>query len=135
MSVSADLLDALGEIDQQVLGHRRDVDHAWLIGDRQGYLYTRNGSPVGYGYLGIKNGPFALLDASDYPAVLAHAESQVAKIGVENLGLEVPMVNQVVVDYLLDRHFRVGSFITMMMTNKPFGNFEKYILTSPPFFM
>lgn len=135
ISVSANILDILGAIDEQVLGHRRDVDHSWLLGDRQGYLYTRKGKPVGYGYVGIRNSPFALLDAADFPAVLALAESQAAENGKENFGLEVPMVNRVVVDYLLERHFKVGAFITMMMTNKPFGNFENYILTSPPFFM
>ena len=135
ISESADILDILGALDVALLGHRRDVDHAWLLRDRQGYLYTRNNLPVGYGYLGTKNGPFALLDTADFPAVLAHAESKVAQNGQDHFGLEVPMVNQAVVDYLLERGFKFGTFIPMVMTNKPFGKFEQYILTSPPFFM
>lgn len=133
--VSAEVLDALGALDEAVLGHRRDADHSWLLSDRQGYLYNRDGSPVGYGYLGVRNGPFALLDAADFPVVLAHAESQAARNGRDHLSIEIPMVNQVAVDHLLRRGFKVGTFLTMMMTNKPFGKFENYILTNPPFFM
>ena len=38
-------------------------------------------SIVGYGYLGEHNGPFASLDANDFPAILAHAETEAADIG------------------------------------------------------
>lgn len=132
---SVDSLNILGTLDEALIGHRRDEDHTWLLGDRQGYLYSRNNRAVGYGYLGSKNGPFAVLDAADYPAVLAHAESEAAQNGLDRFGVEVPMVNQAAVDYLLGRGFQVGTFVVMMMTNNPFGHFDNYILTSPPFFM
>ena len=125
----------LAEIDKRVLGFTRHVDHNWLLSDRLGYLYSRNDQPVGYGYLGVRNGPFALLDKSDFPAVLAHAESQAAAQGRTGFGIEVPMINQVVVDYLLGRGFRMDTFMAVMMNDKPFAKFENYILTSPPFFM
>ncbi|UCC85556.1 MAG: GNAT family N-acetyltransferase [Anaerolineales bacterium] len=130
-----DNLKRLGELDEVVLGHRRDVDHAWLLTDRQGYLYYRSGRPVGYGYLGVRNGPFALLDARDYPAVLAHAESQAAAQGRGQFGLEVATVNQAAVDYLLARSFRIDSFMAVLMNDTPFGTFENYIFPSPPFFL
>lgn len=135
MSTSPEILETLGRLDETLLGHRRDVDHNWLIEDRRGYIYRRDGHPVGYGYLGVRNGPFALLDADDFPAVLAHAESQAATNGQEHYGVEVPMVNQAAVDYILARGFRLDTLMAVMMTNKPFGKFENYILTSPPFFM
>ena len=132
---SPETLEILGKLDEAVLGHRRDADHTWFLNDRQGYLYYRNNQPVGYGYVGVTSGPFALLDTADYPAVLAHAESQAAASGREHFGLEIPVVNQVVVDYLLARDFQLDTFMAVMMTNKPFGKFENYILTSPSFFM
>lgn len=132
---SPEKLEILGILDDTLLGHRRDVDHTWLLNDRQGYLYYRDGQPVGYGYLGFRNGPFALLDTADFPAVLSHAERQAVKNNQERFGIEVPMINQVAVDYLLSQGFRLDSFMTLMMTNKPFGKFENYILTSPPFFL
>jgi len=128
-------LDILGKLDKMLLGHRRDIDHTWLTNDRQGYIYFREDRPVGYGYLGIRNGPFALLDPSDFPAVLAHAESQAAANQLEQFGVEVPMVNHVVVDHLLKRGFHLDTFMGVMMTNHSFGKFENYILTSPPFLL
>lgn len=53
-------LEILGPIDKVILGHRREVDHIWLLSDRQGYIYKREGLPVGYGYAGLRNGPIAL---------------------------------------------------------------------------
>lgn len=128
-------LEILGSLDEALLGHRRDVDHIWLLNDRQGFIYRRSGQPVGYGYLGVRNGPFALLYPDDFPAVLAHAENQAAINQQELFGVEVPMVNQTVVDYLLTRKFRLDTFMAVLMNNKPFGKYENYIMTAPPFFI
>jgi GNAT superfamily N-acetyltransferase len=134
IEVSSESIELLGQVDLALLGHRRDVDHAWLLTDRQGYLYYRGGQPVGYGYLGPSNGPFALIDASDFPAVLAHAEREAAKNNRE-FGIEVPMINQTAVDYLLGRGFKMDWFLAIFMSDIPFGKFENYIVSSPPFFL
>lgn len=135
IKATPEALDLLGGIDAQILEHRRDVDHIWLLGDRQGYLYLRGDHPVGYGYLGHRNGPFALLDAADYLAVLAHAETEAAFRGDHHFGLEVPMINTSAVDYLLGAGFQIEQFMTVFMSNVPYGKFDSYIFTSPPFFM
>lgn len=134
ISASPEHLETLATIDKVVLGHRRDADHAWLLTDRQGYVYRRNGQPVGYGYVGQGSGPFALLSESDYPAVLAHAETQAAAHG-RNFGVEVPLINRVAVDYLLSRGYQMDQFITLFMCDEPFGRFENYLCTGPPFFL
>ena len=135
IEASSENLKILGNLDEALLGHRRDLDHSWLLNDRSGYLYYRNGQPVGYGYLGYRNGPFSLLDLNYFPAVLAHAECLAAQNQKEKIGFEVPSINETVIDYLLSRRFNMDDFVTFMMTDKPFGRFENYILTNPPFFM
>jgi GNAT superfamily N-acetyltransferase len=125
----------LGDMDEAILGFRRESDHRWLLTDRQGYIYYRDNQPVGYGYVGATNGPFALLDGADYGAVLAHAESEAAAAGREHIGMEVPMVNETAVTYLLQRGFQMDSFVAYWMCNRPFGKLEKYIITAPPFFL
>lgn len=135
ISNAPETLATLGTLDETILAHRRDVDHTWLLSDRQGYVYYRDGRPVGYGYVGLRSGPFALLDANDFPAVLAHAEGEVAGQGHQHFGLEVPMVNQTVVDYVLMRGFRMDQFMAVYMCDKPFGKFENYLITSPPFIL
>lgn len=134
ITTSPETLAILGALDKELLGFKRDTAHAWLLAERQGYLYYRSAQAVGYGYLGVRNGPFALLDADDFPAVLAHAENEAARRGTE-FGIEVPMVNRVAVDYLLARGYQMDSFMAMFMSDEPFGRFENYIITSPPFFM
>ncbi len=128
-------IQAMGDIDAHLLNHRRDADHRWLLGDRQGYLYTRAGQPVGYGYVSQANGPFALLDEADFPAALAHAEGQAARQGRSHFGLEVPMVNHRAVDYLLANGFRIDRFMAQFMSDGPTGRFSNYIITSPPFIL
>lgn len=131
---SPENLAALREIDLTVLEHQREVDHLWLGQDRQGYLYYRGEQPVGYGYLGPSHGPFALLDEADFPAVLAHAETQAAAQDYV-FGVEVPMINRAAVDYLLGRGCQLDSFFAFFMSDAPFGKFENYIFPSPPFFL
>jgi hypothetical protein len=105
-----------------------------LAGERDPYLYRRAGRPVGYGYLGPSAGPFALLDDRDFPAVLAHAEAHAAEAG-EEFGVEVPLVNRAAVEHLLDGGFRMDGFFELVLSEAPFGQFDKYVFVSPPFFL
>lgn len=134
VTTSPETLDRLGVLDRELLGYRRDETHAWLLAERQGYLYYRDDRPVGYGYVGPRSGPFALLDDSDIPAVLAHAESEAAR-NEHEFGLEVPTINRAAMDYLLSRGYRLDTFIAILMSDRPYGKFENYIFTSPPLFM
>src|SRR5271157_4416701 len=131
---SAQAMGELIRIDNAILGFHREAEHAWLLENRQGHFYKRNKEFVGYGYLGEHNGPFASLDANDFPAILAHAETEAALKGTE-FSVEVPMVNRVAIDYLLNRGCKLESFFEFFMADLPFGKFENYILTSPPFFV
>jgi GNAT superfamily N-acetyltransferase len=132
---AAKALPILAQFDRAVLGHSRDADHAWLMEIAQGYLCCRGGQPVGYGYVGRNFGPFALLETTDYPAVLAYAENQAHARGAARVGFEVPLVNKAAVDYLIGRGYRLDGFFAYFMSDVPFGRFENYICTSPPFFI
>ncbi|MBZ0281862.1 MAG: GNAT family N-acetyltransferase [Anaerolineae bacterium] len=129
-----EILSTLAELDTAVLSYRRDAEHRWLMAQRQGYLYRRNGQAVAYGYVGRSSGPFAVLDPRDYPAVLALAENEAARQGHE-FGVEVPLMNRFAVDHMLSRGAQLDSFFEFFMSDVPFGQFEQYIFTSPPFFV
>jgi GNAT superfamily N-acetyltransferase len=126
-------LELLAQIDQSVLGFRRDADHAWLMSTRRGAFYRRDGRLVGYGYTGTSNGPFAAFAEADLPAMLARAEAT-TQPGTE-FGLDVPLVNQTVVDYVLAQGFRMGSFTSFLMSDTPLGRFDAYVFTTPAFFV
>jgi len=131
---SALSLGQLMGIDKVVLGFHREAEHAWLIQNRGGYLYKRNGRAVGYGYIGEHDGPFALLDANDFPAVLAHAEREAAK-QTRDFQVQVPLINRSAMDHLLRRGFEMESSSEFFLADAPFGKFENYIFSNPPFFV
>jgi GNAT superfamily N-acetyltransferase len=128
-------LDTLAQIDQAVIGYRRGEDHAWLAGERQGFVYHRGGEVLGYGYVGRSSGPFALLDPADTPAVLAHAERTAAEHGYEKFGVDVPGINRAAITYLQARSYRIDPFLTFYMSDEPHGAFDRYICTTPTFFI
>ena len=126
--------EEINRIDRQVLVHSRQPIHEWIGSTRQGYVYKRNGEVVGYGYVGSGNGPFAVLDEDDFPAVLAHAESLMAEQD-KDFGVETPLVNSAAIRYFIERKYKIDSFSTIFMSNVPFGKFENYLCFSPEFFM
>lgn len=129
-------LQTLAEIDSVILGHRRDVDHRFLMQDRTLYFYKRDNAVVGFGYINKDYyGPFAILDKKLFPALLAHAETQAHQLGAEHVGFETPAINTIAVDYLMSRGYRIEGFLTSILSNEPFGKFENYLLSSPPFFL
>lgn len=124
------------EIDLEILGYRRDVDHIFLMEDRTLYFYKRNVDVVGYGYISKDYyGPFALLDKSDFPAVIAHAERRAYTLGARSVGFETPAINTTAINFLMKRGYQLEGFMGSIMSNKPFGKFENYLLTSPPYFL
>ena len=129
-------LQATAEIDEAILGHARPLDHAWLLRERAGYYYRRAGKVVGYGYIHKDfYGPFAALNEADFPAILAHAETQAFELGSDRVGFELPLINRVATDYLMKRGYRLEGFFGSIISDEPFGKFENYLLTSPPYFL
>jgi GNAT superfamily N-acetyltransferase len=134
ISETPENLARLAAIDKQVLGHERSVDHQFLLTERQGFLYWRKDALVGYGYVGFRSGPFAVVDAADFQAVLSHAETEASKQH-ESFSIEIPMMNRGAADFVLQRGYKLDPFYTFFMSKHALGNFENYIFTSPPFFM
>lgn len=45
---------------------RGEAEIRWLLDDREGYLYTRAGDPIGFAFIGKRGtGPIAALEPSD----------------------------------------------------------------------
>ena len=127
-------LEALNRIDREIISHVRPELHRWIVSDRKGFVYKRGREIVGYGYVGPRSGPFALLDENDFPAVLAHAESLTAEEG-NDFGATTPLINEKAVEYFIERKYQIDSFSTLFMSNVSFGKFEKYLCFTPEFFM
>ncbi|HET9417213.1 MAG TPA: GNAT family N-acetyltransferase [Candidatus Limnocylindria bacterium] len=126
-------LETVRDVERQVLEFERGDELDWLAGIREGYLYRRDGKAIGFAFVGPGGtGPIAALDPGDQVAILGHVEARAAELGIEELSLEVPMVNDVAVRHLLDRGFRFDPFYTFLMSSRPFGRFDRFIGFSPP---
>lgn len=126
----------LVEIERAVLEFDRGDEFAWLLEQREGYLYRRNGSPIGSAFVSqVAAGPIAALDPNDMVPILRHVETRAAELGVETLSLEVPMVNEVAMRHLMARGMRMDTFLTLFMSSRPFGRFDRFIGFSPPLFL
>lgn len=127
--------DAVNAIDDVVLGHRREPDHRWFAIEREGHRYLRDGRMVGYGYVArpgrAGNGPFAVLEASDLPAVMSHAERRRHELGADETEFEVALHNRTAVDHLLGRGYRMDAFMTLVCSSEPFGRFDRYLFCAP----
>jgi GNAT superfamily N-acetyltransferase len=135
MNDSAETLGTLAEIDRANLGFRRDVDHQWLRTVREGYLLHLGSRLVGYGYVGgIYNGPIAVLDEADWPAVLTFAEGRAAALAPV-MSLDVPLVNRAAAAWLLGQGYRMSDFVNYYLSDEPAGHFERHIITTPSFFV
>jgi GNAT superfamily N-acetyltransferase len=130
-------LDALAEIDERILGFRRDEDQRWLASQRTGWLYRRDGRACGYGYHPARpawGGPYAALKAGDLPILLADGEAAAAAAGHATVTFDVSLTARPAIDHLLGRGYRVDPFVMLFFSDAPVDGLDRYVLTSPPFF-
>jgi GNAT superfamily N-acetyltransferase len=130
-------LAAISEIERAVVEHPRgEVELRWLAEARPGYLFSRGGEPVGYAFVAKGSvGPIAALEPSDLPAILGHVEALAVAAGSDRLELEIPGINATAIRHLLGRGFHIDDWINLLMSNRPFGQFDRYIGFSPPIFL
>ncbi|MCY7419370.1 MAG: GNAT family N-acetyltransferase [Chloroflexi bacterium] len=130
-----DRLGKMARIDDQIFGVRRDDDHPWLGTRGPGWLLMRDDSPVGYAYGGSRQEPIATLDPRDMPAAIGVVEADALATSDQPLSLTVPLANTAATDYLLGQRYRLDAFTMHLLEDHPVVAADRYILTSPPFFL
>jgi GNAT superfamily N-acetyltransferase len=130
-------LAAISEIEGAVLDFPRGTDELnWLAETRPAYLFVRDAKPIGFAFIAKSGtGPIAALDDADLPAMLGHVESLAADAGSDPLELEIPGINVTAIRHLLGRGFRIDPWINLLMSNRPFGRFDRFVGFSPPIFL
>ncbi len=130
-------LGAITEIERAVLDYPRGTGElAWLAANREGLLFLRAGEPVGFGFISKRGaGPVAAQDPGNLPMILGHLEARASALGVEELELEVPGINVGAMRHLLGRGFHIDPWINLLMSDRPFGQFDRFIGYSPPIFL
>jgi hypothetical protein len=131
---AGDRLDALAAIDAQVLGMRRDVDHAWLGAQRTGWLLERAEIPVGYAYVGSWQGPVAVVEPSLLVGAVGLLEAEARRRGHERIGLWVSLAGGgELVRYVLGRGYRIDPDPLYLLEDPPLIRVDSYLVMSPPF--
>ena len=132
-----DALRQLRRIEVSTLEYGRDeAEVRWLLRDREGYLYERRGTVVGFAFVGRGGaGPVAALDPGCLPDILLHVEHRANALGVERLEFQVPGPNEVAARHLLSRGFRIDPWVNLLMSNRPFGQFDRVLGFGPPVFL
>ena len=69
------------------------------------------------------------------PPILGHVEALAASAGSDPLELEVPGINVAAIRHLLGRGFHIDPWMNLLMSNRPFGQFDRFIGFSPPIFL
>lgn len=132
---TADDIGALSALERTVLEFDRGDEFRWLLDNREAYLYRQGGEVVGSTFLGPRGaiGPTAATQPEHLPSILDHIERRAAELEIEEVALEVPMVNEAAMRHLLARGFKMDTFLTFLNSNRPFGQFDRFMGFSPPF--
>ena len=130
-------IEAVRAIEKSVLGFERSEPALrCLLDNREAYLYRRDGGPVGFAFVSKAGcGPIGALDPADMPGILLHVENRASELDMDELSLEIPAPNEVATRHLLSRGFRFDAFLSFLMSDRPFGQFDRFIGLSPPLFL
>lgn len=135
LSIDAADLDTLAALEEQVLGHARPQDLAFIASQRPAVVARRGGRAIGYAFLNDavgRVGPVAALDPRDVPDLLAVVERAAHEAGVEELEFDVPFHAEPAVRWLLDeRRFRIDPFYILLMADSPWAKLDRYLPFTP----
>lgn len=132
-------VDELVGLERELLGHAREPELAYMLGDRPGVVLRRDGRAVAYAFepsAGGFAGPVGALEPEHMPAALAHVENAAHAAGLERLDLTVPLGAHTAVDWLLgERRFRVDPFYVLFLADGPWAKLDRYLPFNPCLFL
>jgi hypothetical protein len=135
IEVAAALLGDVAElaaIEEAVVGYPRHADYPWLFEHREAYVYRRAGRAVGFAFFSeTGQGPIAALEPTDLRPILNHLESRAHSRGMESISFDVPTINEVAMHHLLARGFKIDAPLNLLMSNVPFGRFDRFVSFAP----
>jgi hypothetical protein len=126
---------AIGEfadMEQAVVGYARHADYPWLLKHREIYKYRNGGRTVGFGcFSEAGQGPIVALEPDDQQAILLHFETLAQSRGMETLSFQVPSINVVVMNHLLERGYEIDAPPGLLMSSREFGRFDRFVPFAP----
>ena len=65
-----------------------------------------------------------MLEPGDQPAILLHFETLAQSRGMESISFQVPSINVVVMNHLLERGYKIDAPPGLLMSSEDFGRFD-----------
>jgi len=132
--LSEETVATLGEIDEEIRGAKRHIDHHFWLGAPQMrcYLFRERGRPIAYAYLSDEGhiGPLATLKGKYMRPILGFAIDRLSDQGVDTFIVRVPGINTEAVSLLYERGFTIQE-MNLLISSLPFGRWENYIISRP----
>jgi ribosomal protein S18 acetylase RimI-like enzyme len=134
VSLSEETVSLIDDIDLQIRGFRRDIDHRFWLGSRGMRCYVFGGKDGVSGYAYVSNdgsiGPLAALSADHIASMLCFCLDRLSSEGADQFSVHVPGENTVALALLYDRGFKIQD-LSLVMSSVPFGKWENYIISRP----
>ena len=126
----------LAALDRRIAGFDHGPTIPWLAETREALLFRRDGHAIGYAFVAKSGvGPIGAQDPDALPPILDEVLWRTMALGAETVSFEVPMSNGVALRHLLGRGLTIDSFLTLLLSNREFGQMDRYVAFSPPIFM
>lgn len=122
-------------LERELLGHAREPDIAFMLGDRPGVVLRHGGRAVAYAFEPGGHGfagPVGALEPEHMAAALAHVEGAAHAAGLERLDLTLPLSARSAVDWLVgERGFRIDPFYCLFLADEPWAKLDRYLPFNP----
>ena len=129
-------LSEIAQLDRAIAGFDRESLLPWFAETRDAILFRRDGRAVGYAFVGARGtGPIGAADPADLPSILDEVLRAAPRVGVEMVSFDIPMTNGMAIRHLLGRGLTIDPFLTLLLSNREFGQMDRYIAYSPPIFL
>ncbi len=124
-------IDLIASVEAELLGHRREVDTAFLLEQRPAWIARRGGIIAGFafGWRDELTGPIGALDPRDIPALLDLVENEAAERGAPNLYFSTPLDNHTAVEHLLARGYTIDPFVASLLADAHWLKTDRWIHT------
>ena len=134
VSLSEETVSLIDDIDLQIRGFRRDIDHRFWLGNREMRCYVFRGKDGVSGYAYVSDdgniGPLAALNADEIANMLCFCLDRLSSEGADQFFVHVPGENTSALALLYDRGFKIQD-LGLVMSSVPFGKWENYIISRP----
>jgi ribosomal protein S18 acetylase RimI-like enzyme len=136
LATDAPALAEIAALDREVAGFDRGSTIRWMAETRDAILFRRGKQGIGYAFVSARGvGPIGASDPADLRPILDEVLRRASTMGLETVSFEVPMANGVALRHLLGRGLRIDPFLTILLSNRPFGRMDRYVANSPPIFL